>query len=72
MEKLLPQHGPCQGAADAYRQVIISESLKLLNCDRISLFVYDKRIEMRLDHLNRLQTAHDLAHMPHQARAERL
>eukprot|EP00439_Symbiodinium_sp_Y106_P083022 s1781_g22.t2 len=27
-------------------RVIISESLKLLNCDRISLFVYDKRIEM--------------------------
>lgn len=43
-------------------RVIISESLKLLNCDRISLFVYDKRIEMRLDHLNKMQTVHDLVH----------
>lgn len=27
-------------------RVIIEESLKVLNCDRISLFVFDKRIEM--------------------------
>ncbi|CAL1155637.1 unnamed protein product [Cladocopium goreaui] len=27
-------------------RVIIEESLKVLNCDRISLFIYDKRIEM--------------------------
>ena len=29
-------------------RVIIAESLKVLNCDRISLFIYDKRIEMLL------------------------
>ena len=29
-------------------KVIIEESLKVLNCDRISLFIYDKRIEMPL------------------------
>eukprot|EP00931_Biecheleriopsis_adriatica_P059789 TRINITY_DN35841_c0_g1_i1.p1 TRINITY_DN35841_c0_g1~~TRINITY_DN35841_c0_g1_i1.p1 ORF type:complete len:461 (-),score=109.59 TRINITY_DN35841_c0_g1_i1:242-1624(-) len=27
-------------------QVIIDESIKLLNCDRLSLFVYDKRLSM--------------------------
>ena len=58
----MPQHGDCQGPVHTCRQVIISESLKLLNCDRISLFVYDKRIEMRLDHLNKMQTVHDLVH----------
>jgi len=45
-------------------RVILSESLKLLNCDRISLFVYDKRIEMLV--LNASNLEHPLRVKPGQ------
>lgn len=36
--------------------VIIEESLKLLNCDRVSLFIYDKKIDMLVLNASNLQT----------------
>eukprot|EP00930_Biecheleria_cincta_P073543 TRINITY_DN60820_c0_g1_i1.p1 TRINITY_DN60820_c0_g1~~TRINITY_DN60820_c0_g1_i1.p1 ORF type:complete len:462 (+),score=85.83 TRINITY_DN60820_c0_g1_i1:103-1488(+) len=36
--------------------VIIEESLKLLNCDRLSLFIYDKKIDMLVLNASNLQT----------------
>ena len=36
-------------------KVIIEESLKVLNCDRISLFVFDKRIEMSLGDISTIR-----------------